>query len=395
MKKTIRDVDVADKRVLVRVDYNVPQDGTGAITDNSRIRETLPTLQYLLDQGSRIILMAHLGRPEGKVDPRYTLAPIANELERLIGRPVLFATDTIGTDAHKKAAGLVPGQILLLENVRFQAEEEKNDPGFAAELAKFGDVFVNDAFGAAHRAHASTAGVAELLPAVAGLLMERELDALGRVLENPERPLLAVIGGAKVSSKIGVLENLLPRVDAMIIGGGMACTFLKAKGLEIGRSLLEEDRIGLAADLMKQANERGAELLLPIDGLCADRIDDDAATVVVPVEEIPPHMMMVDIGPRSVELFAHAIRSSHTILWNGPMGIFEREPFAAGTKAVAEAIARSDATTVVGGGDTVAAIEAFSDAGSFSHVSTGGGACLEFLEGRTLPGVAALEEKYL
>jgi phosphoglycerate kinase len=391
-KKTIRDVDVVRKRVLVRVDYNVPQDERGAITDNSRIRETLPTMEYLRDHASRVVLVSHLGRPDGKVVPNLTLEPVALELERLLGLPVHFAHDTIGPDARERVAALGPGGFLLLENVRFHPEEEKNDPEFARELASFGEVFVNDAFGAAHRAHASTAGVAAYLPAVAGLLMERELNALGQVLEDPERPLAAVIGGAKVSSKIAVLEHLLPRVNALIIGGGMACTFLKAKGLEIGRSLVEEDRLGTARELIAAAQRQGVELLLPVDGVCVDRIDDPTETVTVPADRIPANLMKVDIGPKTVQEFGATIAKAKTILWNGPMGIFERPAYAAGTRAIAEAVAASGATTIVGGGDTVAAIEQFSDPERFTHVSTGGGASLEFLEGRTLPGVAALQD---
>jgi phosphoglycerate kinase len=391
-KKTVRDVDVTRKRVLVRVDYNVPQDESGAITDSSRIRETLPTMEYLRDHASRVVLVSHLGRPDGKVVPKLTLEPVAQELERLLGVPVHFAHDTIGPDAHQRADALGPGGFLLLENVRFHPEEEKNDPAFAEELASFGEVFVNDAFGTAHRAHASTEGVAAFLSAVAGLLMERELNALGKVLEDPARPLAAVIGGAKVSTKIAVLKNLLPRVNTLIIGGGMACTFLKAKGLEIGRSLLEEDHIGTARELMDAAQRQGVELLLPVDGVCVDRIDDPTETVTVPVEQIPANLMMVDIGPKTVDAFGVAIARARTILWNGPMGIFERPAYAAGTRAIADAVAGSGAMTVVGGGDTVAAIEQFSDSERFTHVSTGGGASLEFLEGRTLPGVAALQD---
>jgi phosphoglycerate kinase len=334
-----------------------------------------------------------LGRPDGRIDPKLSLAPVARELENLVGGYVLFAEDTIGPDARSKADVLPAGGILLLENVRFHPEEEANDPAFAAELAKFGDVFVNDAFGTAHRAHASTAGVADHLPAVAGLLMERELEALGGVLEHPRRPLAAVIGGAKVSSKIAVLENLLPRVDALLIGGGMACTFLKAKGLEVGRSLVENDRVGFAAELLQRSEERGTSVLLPLDGMCAEKIDSVSPSVMVPVSAIPSDMMMLDIGPDTVDLFATEISRAGTILWNGPMGVFEMDRFAAGTRAIGEAIAASSATTVVGGGDTVAAIERFGDPSRFSHVSTGGGASLEFLEGRTLPGVAALDDK--
>jgi phosphoglycerate kinase len=389
-KKTVRDVDVIRKRVLVRVDYNVPQDDSGAITDNSRIRETLPTMEYLRDHAARVVLVSHLGRPDGKAVPELTLEPVARELERLLGVPVHFAHDTIGPEAKERVQALGPGGVLLLENVRFYPEEEKNDSRFAKELASFGEVFVNDAFGTAHRAHASTAGVAAYLPAVAGLLMERELNALGRVLEDPERPLAAVIGGAKVSSKIAVLENLLPRVNALIIGGGMACTFLKAQGHEVGKSLVEDDRISTARSLIQAAERQGVHLLLPLDGVCVDRIDDPTETVTVDVDRIEPHHMMVDIGPKTVTMFADAIATAKTILWNGPMGIFERPQYAEGTRAIAEAIAASGATTIVGGGDTVAAIEQFSDASHFTHVSTGGGASLEFLEGKTLPGVAAL-----
>jgi phosphoglycerate kinase len=392
VKKNLRDVNVRGKRVLVRVDYNVPQDQTGKITDNSRIRETLPTLRYLRDAGARTVLVSHLGRPDGKVVPSLTLAPVAQELERLLEAPVTFIPATIGPDVEARIAELPAGGVFLLENVRFHPEEEANDERFTAELAKLGDVYVNDAFGTAHRAHASTAGVAHHLPAVAGFLMEKELAALGGVLENPQRPLVAAIGGAKVSSKIAVLENLLPRVDALIIGGGMACTFLKAKDLEVGRSLLEEDRVPLAGDIMARAATRGAEILLPADGVCVDRLDDPTQIVTVDASSIPSDLMMVDIGPRSVELFGAAIGRAGTILWNGPMGIFERDEFAAGTIGVGQAIAASGATTVVGGGDTVAAIEKFAEPSQFTHVSTGGGASLEFLEGKELPGVAALND---
>ncbi len=391
-KKTIRDVDVKRKRVLVRVDYNVPQDESGAITDNSRIRETLPTMEHLRDNGAKVVLVSHLGRPDGKVVAKLTLEPVAAELERMLGVPVHFAHDTIGPDAQAKVAALGPGGFLLLENLRFHPEEEKNDPEFAKQLAAFGEIFVNDAFGTAHRAHASTAGVAAYMPAVAGLLMEKELNALSRVLENPERPLAAVIGGAKVSSKIAVLENLLPRVNALIIGGGMACTFLKGQGLEIGKSLVENDHLGTARDLIAAAKGQNTQLLLPVDGVCVDAIDDPTRTETVAADRLPADLMMVDIGPKTVAEFGKAIADARTILWNGPMGIFERPAFAAGTRAIADAVAASGATSIVGGGDTVAAIEQFSDPSRFTHVSTGGGASLEFLEGRTLPGVAVLQD---
>jgi len=392
-EKTLRDVDLDGRRVLVRVDFNVPQNPDGSVSDNTRIRETLPTIQYLRDYGCRVVLVSHLGRPDGKRDPKLSLAPVARELEKLLGTPVVFASDTVGPDAHAKLDALPAGGVLLLENVRFHPEEEANAAAFASELAKLGDLFVNDAFGTAHRAHASTAGIATHLPAVAGLLMEKEIEALGSVLENPRRPLAAVIGGAKVSSKIAVLESLLPRVDAMIIGGGMACTFLKAKGLEVGRSLLEPDRLGFASELMDRAGSRGAHFLLPLDGVCADSLDKPERVTTADADEMPADLMMLDIGPRSIDLFAHEVSRAGTILWNGPMGVFENDRFAEGTKRMAEAIASSGATSVVGGGDTVAAIERFSDPSRFTHVSTGGGASLEFLEGKTLPGVAALDAR--
>lgn len=389
-KQTIRDVDVWRRRVLVRVDYNVPVDEQGRVTDSTRIRETFPTLSYLRTHGARIVLVSHLGRPDGKKDPKLSLAPVASELSELMGSGVPFAWDTIGPDAQMKAAELRNGDILLVENVRFEPGEEKNDPEFAKALAQFGDVFVNDAFGTAHRAHASTTGVAAFLPAVAGLLMEKELLGLGKVLEDPARPLVAVIGGAKVSSKIGVLAHLLPRVDRMVIGGGMACTFLKAQGFEVGRSLVEDDQLGTAADLITRAGDR---LLLPVDGVCVERVDRAAEMVVLDADKMTSNVAMVDIGPKSIERFREAVEGVGTIVWNGPMGIFEMERFAEGTAALAAAIAGSGATTVVGGGDTVAAIEKFSNPARFTHVSTGGGASLEFLEGRELPGVAALLDR--
>jgi phosphoglycerate kinase len=371
----------------------VPLTPDGAVADNTRIRETLPTIQYLREAGCRTVLVSHLGRPDGKPDPRLSLETAADELAKLLGAPVAFARDTVGPDAHAKLGALDPDGVLLLENVRFYPEEEANDPAFAAELAKLGDVFVNDAFGTAHRAHASTASVAQHLPAVAGLLMEKEIEALGGVLEDPRRPLAAVIGGAKVSSKIAVLENLLPRMDALVIGGGMACTFLKAKGLEVGHSLIEPDRVAFASELMDRAESSGVRFLLPIDGVCADDLATPTRVVTVDADDMPSDLMMLDIGPRTVETFGREIREAGTILWNGPMGVFENERFAAGTRLVGEAIASSGATTVVGGGDTVAAIERFSDPSRFTHVSTGGGASLEFLEGKTLPGIAALDDR--
>lgn len=388
-KKTIRDIELAGKHVLARVDYNVPLD-QGRVADATRIRETVPTIQYLREADCRIVLVSHLGRPDGKPEPALSLKPVADALERLLGAPVAFATDIVGPSAQTAARALQAGQVLLLENVRFDAREEANDLAFARELAQFGELYVNDAFATAHRAHASTAGVAELLPAVAGLLMEKELEHLGAILENPARPLVAVIGGAKVSSKMGVLLNLLPRLDRLMIGGGMACTFYRAKGLEIGKSLLEEEHVGLAHQIMEEA---GPRLDLPIEVLTAYKIDEESVTHMVDMYRISPEMAVADIGPRSVQKFAEGFAQAGTILWNGPMGVFEIPRFAKGTAGVAQAVAASPAISVIGGGDTVAAIEKYSDPSRFTHISTGGGASLEFLEGKVLPGVAALQDR--
>lgn len=392
-KRTVRDVDVHDKRVLVRVDLNAPQDASGEVTDDTRLRAVRPTLQYLRTHGAQIILMSHLGRPKGKVDERYRMAPIAARLSQILGQPIPVAPDCIGPEVEAMVAALGPGQMLLLENLRFHPEEEQNDPGFAAALARLGDIYVNDAFGTAHRAHASTEGVAHLLPAVAGLLMQRELEVLGSLLQSPRRPFAAIIGGAKVSTKLSVLRSLLDRVDILVIGGGMACTFLKAQGLEVGESLLEEDLVPAARELITYAADRGVQLLLPIDAVVADRFAADAETRIVPVDEVPPDYRIMDIGPESVRTFEAALEHCQTILWNGPMGVFEMEPFAAGTHAIAAFMARSSAVTVVGGGDSVAAVEQQGLAAKMTHVSTGGGATLEFLEGKTLPGVSALEDR--
>jgi|DewCreStandDraft_1066081.scaffolds.fasta_scaffold00275_23 phosphoglycerate kinase len=394
-KKTIRDVDVAGKRVLVRVDFNVPLEG-GRITDDTRIRATLPTIQELLQRGARVILMSHLGRPDGKIREELRLAPVAERLSELLGRPVRYVRDCVGPEVERAVQELRPGEVLLLENVRFYPEEERNDPEFARRLAALGDLFVNDAFGAAHRAHASTEGVAHYLPAVAGLLMERELEFLSRTLEQPRRPFTALIGGAKVSTKMKVLENLLQKVDRLLIGGGMANTFLKAQGYEVGRSLLEPEFVDYAAGLLEQARRRGVSLLLPVDVVVAPEPKPDAPRQVVDVAQVPSDMMILDIGPRTVEQFAQALRSSATILWNGPVGLFEVPPFDAGTRALAEAIAaatRAGAVSVVGGGDTVAAVEQMGLGAQMTHLSTGGGAALELLEGRVLPGVAALQDR--
>lgn len=394
-KKTIRDVDVAGKRVLVRVDFNVPIE-QGRITDDTRIRATLPTIQELIQRSARVILLSHLGRPDGKVREELRLAPVAERLAELLGQPVHYVRDCLGPEVERAVQELQPGEVLLLENVRFYPEEEKNDPEFARRLAALGDLFVNDAFGAAHRAHASTAGIAHYLPAVAGLLMERELEFLSRTLEHPRRPFTALIGGAKVSTKIKVLDNLLQKVDRLLIGGGMANTFLKAQGYEVGRSLLELEFVEYAAGLLQRAQHRGVTLLLPVDAVVAPAAAPDAPRQIVDVARVPSDMMILDIGPRTVELFAQHLRESATILWNGPVGLFEVPPFAEGTRALAEVIAeatRHGAISIVGGGDTVAAVEQMGLGTQMAHLSTGGGAALELLEGRELPGVAALQDR--
>jgi phosphoglycerate kinase len=392
-KRTVRDIDVAGKRVLVRVDFNVPLDREGQVTDVTRLREALPTIRYLQERGARIILMSHLGRPEGQVREELRLAPVAAALERLLGTPVRYVRDCVGPEVEAAVAALQPGEVLLLENLRFYPGEEANDPAFAQQLARLGDLYVNDAFGTAHRAHASTEGIARYLPAVAGLLMERELEAFARILERPERPLVAIVGGAKVSSKIGVLENLLEKVDRLLIGGGMACTFLKAQGYEVGRSLVEADKLDFAASLLQRAAARGVVAQLPVDAVVVDRLEAEAPRRVVSVAAVPPDLLIADIGPATVERFTALLADARTVFWNGPMGVFEVPPFAAGTRALAEAVARLNATTVIGGGDTVAAVEQASCASRMTHVSTGGGAALELLEGRTLPGVAALLDR--
>lgn len=390
-KKTIRDIDVRNKRVLVRVDYNVPLDKeSGAVLDDSRIRATLPTIRYLQDQKARIILCSHLGRPDGRVIESLRLAPVAKRLSELLGQPVKTTSDCVGAQVQLAVEALEPGEVLLLENLRFHPEEERNDVEFAKALASLCDVYVNDAFGTAHRAHASTAGVAAFRPAVAGLLMEKELTYLGQAVSNPERPFVAVIGGAKISTKIGVLENLLKRVDRLLIGGGMAATFLKAQGYEVGDSLVEDDQLDTARRTMAEAQERGVHLLLPVDVVIADRFAADAESRTVPVTDVPAGWRIMDIGPASLETFRRALSDARTVLWNGPMGVFEFPKFAAGTMGIARILGDLEATTIAGGGETVAAIEQAGLADRFSHISTGGGAALEFLEGRELPGVAAL-----
>jgi len=388
-KKSVREIDVRGKRVLVRVDYNVPLEG-GRVVDDTRVRASLPTLRHLLDSGAAVVLMSHLGRPKGKVDPQLSLAPVARHLEQVIGRPVAFIGECVGPEVEAAARALQPGQILLLENLRFHAQEEANDPQFAQALARLGDVYVNDAFGAAHRAHASTVGVARYLPAVCGLLLARELEVLGGALESPQRPFLAILGGAKVSDKIGVIQNLLPKVDTLAIGGGMAYTFFKAMGYEIGRSLLDAERVAFARELLER---HGEKIVLPVDVVVADAFDAGARTQVVAANAIPPDWEGMDIGPATRARLAELIAGAGTVLWNGPLGVFELAPFAAGTRAVAEAMAASKAVTIVGGGDSAAAVAQTGLADRMTHISTGGGASLEFLEGKELPGVAALLDR--
>lgn len=391
-KKTIRDIDWQGKKALVRVDFNVPLDKTtGAITDDARIRAALPTIQYLLDHGAAVILMSHLGRPKEGPDPKYSLKVAADHLATLLSAPVKFVGQTTGPEAEAAAAALKPGEVLVLENTRFDKRETKNDPTMAAELAKLGDVYVNDAFGSAHRAHASTEGVARLLPAVAGFLMEKELTYLGKALENPERPFIAILGGAKISDKIGVISNLLKKVDAILIGGGMANTFLAAQGFNMGKSLVETDALDTARDLLT----KGGDLIhLPVDLRVADAFAPDANEKVVPVNEVPADWMALDIGPATIAHFANRLAGAKTVVWNGPMGVFEFPKFAQGTFAIAEILAGlQGATTIIGGGDSAAAIREAGLEDKMSHVSTGGGASLEFLEGIELPGVAALNDK--
>ncbi|MEW6046709.1 MAG: phosphoglycerate kinase [Bacillota bacterium] len=392
-KKSVEDVDVHNKRVLTRVDFNVPMDEHRRITDDKRIRASLPTIQYLLRHGARVVLMSHLGRPKGKPDPKYSLEPVAHRLEELLNVPVRMLPDCVGHEVEQEVERLQPGHVALLENLRFHPEEEKNDPEFARALARLGDIYVNDAFGSAHRAHASTEGVARQLPAVAGLLMLKEITTMGKALADPERPFVAILGGAKVSDKIGVIKNLLTKVDALLIGGGMAYTFLKAKGYAIGDSLLDAEHVDLARDLMEQAGRRGVRLLLPSDVVVAKEMSVDSPHRVVPASEIPEGWQGLDIGPKTREQFAEEIRKARTVVWNGPLGVFEMVPFAEGTRRIAMALAESRGTTIIGGGDTAAAVEQFGLAERMTHVSTGGGASLEFLEGRELPGVAVLEDR--
>ena len=395
-KKTVRDIDVAGKHVLMRVDFNVPLDSERHITDDSRIRAALPTIQYLLDHGAALVLMSHLGRPDGKVVEKLSLAPVAQRLSELSGKPVEMAADCIGPQIEAQARSLQAGQVLLLENLRFHPEEEKNDPAFAQQLAMLGTLYVNDAFGTAHRAHASTEGVTRFLPGVAGFLMERELNFLGAALEHPQRPFAAIVGGAKVSDKIKVLERLISMVDMLLIGGGMANTFLKAEGYEIGDSLFEEGKVELARDLLTKARSNNLTLLLPVDVVVADRFAADAQHKVVAADGVQAGWRILDIGPATIEAFRAALANAQTIVWNGTLGVAEWQAFAKGTDAIIDILARrtqAGATTIIGGGDSAAAVDAAGAAEQMTHVSTGGGASLEFLEGRVLPGVAALQDK--
>lgn len=391
-KKTIEDIDVSGKKVLVRCDFNVPLDN-GVITDDKRIRESLKTIKYLVDHNTRVILCSHLGRPKGEFNMKFSLAPIAARLSELLGQKVEMASDVVGEDAQKKAAALKDGEVMLLENVRFHKEEEKNDPEFAKKLASLAEIYVNDAFGTSHRAHASTAGVADYLPAVCGYLIQKEITIMGQALSDPKRPFVAILGGAKVSDKIGVITNLLDKVDTLIVGGGMAYTFNKSRGYEIGTSLCEEDKLDLARDLMKKAEEKGVKFLLPVDNKVGDEFKPDCNFKVVPANKIPADYMGLDIGPETEKLFADAIKNAATVVWNGPMGVSEWENFASGTRAIATAVAESGAISIIGGGDSAAAIEKLGFADKMTHISTGGGASLEFLEGLELPGIAALNDK--
>ncbi|NLJ41443.1 MAG: phosphoglycerate kinase [Clostridiales bacterium] len=392
-KMSIEDMDIKGKRVLVRVDFNVPLDEDRNITDDTRIRAALPTITYLLDNKAKVVLMSHLGRPKGEIKPEFSLKPAAKRLSELLGIDVVMADDVIGDSAKKAVSEIQDGQVVLLENVRFHKEETKNDPEFAKALASFGDVFINDAFGTSHRAHASTEGVTHYLSGAAGYLIKKELDIIGKALSNPERPFVAILGGAKVSDKIGVIENLIEKVDTLIIGGGMAYTFFKARGYEIGDSLLEADKVELAASLEEKAKAKGVKLLLPVDTVVAREFKADAEHKTVDSDNIPAGWLGVDIGPKSREIFGEEIKNAGTVVWNGPMGVFEMPAFAKGTQAIAEYMSICEGTTIIGGGDSAAAVKQMGYADKMTHISTGGGASLEFLEGKILPGVAALKDK--
>jgi len=391
-KKTVEDIDVAGKRVLVRCDFNVPLKD-GVITDENRIVGALPTIKYLKEHGAKVILCSHMGRPKGEFNMKYSLAPVAARLSEKLGCEVKLAADVIGEDAKAKAAALKDGDVMLIENVRFHKEEEKNDPAFSKELASMADIYVNDAFGTAHRAHASTAGVADYLPAVCGYLIQKEIAIMGKALADPARPFVAILGGAKVSDKIGVINNLIEKVDTLIIGGGMAYTFFRALGHTIGTSICEEDKLDLAKELLAKAEAKGVNFMLPVDNVVADEYNENANFKPVNSDDIPDGWMGLDIGAKTAENFANAIKGAGTVIWNGPMGVSEWENFAAGTRAVAKAVAESGAVSIIGGGDSAAAVEQLGFADKMTHISTGGGASLEFLEGLELPGIACLLDK--
>jgi len=392
-KKSIEDIDVKGKKVIVRVDFNVPLDANKNITDDKRIVGALPTIKYLVDKGAKTILVSHLGRPKNGFEDKFSMKPTAVRLSELLGKPVIMASDVIGEDAKAKAAALKEGEVLMLENVRFHKEEEKNDPAFAKELSTLAEIYVNDAFGTAHRAHASTAGLADYLPAVCGYLIQKEIDVMGKALSNPARPFVAILGGAKVSDKIAVIENLIDKVDTLIIGGGMAYTFIKAQGNDVGTSICEADKLDLAKSLLEKAEKKGVKLLLPVDNRVGKEFNNDTESKVVCSTQIPADYMGLDIGPKSIELFSNVLKEAKTVVWNGPMGVFEFPNFAIGTKEIAKAVAESGATSIVGGGDSAAAVEQLGFADKITHISTGGGASLEFLEGKVLPGIDVLLNK--
>jgi phosphoglycerate kinase len=394
MKKTVKDVDWTGKRAVMRCDFNVPLDGK-RITDDTRIQAALPTIKYLIENGASIVLMSHLGRPKGEPKPEYSLAPVAERLSECLGQEVKFVTSDVVVDdsVREAAAALKPGEVMLIENVRYRKEETKNDPAFAKDLSELGDIFVQDAFGTSHRAHASTTGIADYIPAVSGFLIEKELKFLGAAVDDPARPFAAIMGGAKVKDKIPVITNLLDKVDILIIGGGMAYTFFKAQGYSIGKSLLDEEGLELAADILKLADEKGVKFMLPVDVVAADEFANDSPHDTYPVDAIPEDRMGLDIGEETIKLYTDTLKTAKTIVWNGPMGVFEMPTFAKGTKAIAECLAEIDATTVIGGGDSAAAVAQFGLADKMTHISTGGGASLEFLEGKVLPGIAIIEDK--
>lgn len=392
-KKTVEDIDVAGKKVLVRCDFNVPFDAEGNISDPKRIDEAMKTIKYLVDHKAKVILCSHLGRPKGEFNMKYSLAPVAAYLSKALGQEVKMANDVVGESAKSIAASLKDGEVELIENVRFHKEEEKNDPAFAKELASLAEIYVNDAFGTAHRAHASTAGVAAYLPAVCGYLIQKEITIMGGALQDPKRPFVAILGGAKVSDKIGVINNLLEKVDTLIVGGGMAYTFMNALGYSVGTSICEADKLDLAKDMMAKAKEKGVKFLIPVDNVIADKYAEDAAHQVADSDKIPDGWMGLDIGPKTASLFSDAIKGAGTVVWNGPMGVSEWKNFASGTVAVAKAVAESGAISIIGGGDSAAAVEKLGYADKMTHISTGGGASLEFLEGLELPGIACLNDK--